>query len=206
MRRNAGNSISSLIMKSGGSFVATLFFFVLGISAGIFTELMMESVEKDSIIKYLDKYFHLTGFEDVTFTEIFFNSASNNLGLLLIVILAGITAIGFPAAFVVLTYKGMALGFSAALLIETMSFKGVALVFTSMIPQNLIIIPALLIASVAALNVAHYTISNRRFGIKKSLTECSGPYILLNVILSIVIVAGCFIESFISPILTQLII
>jgi len=206
MRRNTGNSISSLIMKSGSSFVATLFFFVLGISAGIFTELMMENVEKDNINKYLDKNFHLTGFDDVTFTEIFFNSAGNNLGLLLIVVLAGITAIGFPAALAVLTYKGMALGFSAALLIETMSFKGVVLVFTSIIPQNLILIPAFLIASIAALNLAFYTISNRRFGIKKSLAESSGPYILLNVILSIVIVAGCFIESFISPILTQLIV
>lgn len=206
MRRNAGNTVSSLIMESGASFVATLFFFILGISAGIFTELMMGSTEKQGILAYLDKYLLLSTFENVTFSDIFLSSAGNNLSLLMIIILSGFTAIGFPAALVAVTYKGMALGFSAALLIDTMSYKGVALVFTSMLPQNLIIIPTILIASIAALNVAFHTISNRRLGIKKSLAESSGPYILLNIVLILAILAGCIIESFVSPLLTQLIV
>ncbi len=120
--------------------------------------------------------------------------------------LSGITAIGFPAALATLVYKGMALGFSATLLIESMSFKGVAIVFTSMIPQNLIIIPAIVLAGVAALNVAFHTISNRRFGIKKSLAESSGSYVFINLVLAAAILGGCLIESFISPLLTRLIV
>lgn len=206
MRRNTGNNVSSFIMESGASFATTLFFFVLGISAGIFTELMMNNSEKEGIIDYLEKYLLLTNLKDVTFSEIFLNSAGNNLGLLGIIMISGLTAIGFPAALAALTYKGMALGFSAALLIDTMSYKGVAVIFTSMLPQNLIIIPAILLAGVAALNISSKTISNRRFGIRKSIAENSGPYMIINIFLSLAILAGCFIESFVSPILTQLIV
>lgn len=205
MKRNMIRA-SELVTSSGASFAAALFFFLLGISAGVFTELMLTSAEKEGIISYLDKYFLLTNPSDLAFSEIFMKSAGNNLGLLLIIILAGITAIGFPVVLAALIYKGMALGFSAALLIDSMAFKGVAIVFTSMIPQNLIIIPAVLLAGVAALNIAFHTISNRRFGIKKSLAESSGSYLFINVVLAAVILAGCFIESFLSPLLTRLIV
>lgn len=205
MKRNMMRA-SELITKSGASFAAALFFFLLGISAGVFTELMMSSAEKEGMISYLDKYFLLNSPNDLAFTEIFMKSAGNNLGLLLVMILSGFTAFGFPAALAALIYKGMALGFSAALLIDSMSFKGIAIVFTSMIPQNLIIIPAVIIAGVAALNLAFHTLSNRRFGIRKSLAESSSSYLFINAMIALAILIGCFIESFLSPLLTQLII
>jgi len=205
MKRNMIRA-SELIMSSGASFAAALFFFMLGISAGVFTELMMTSAEKEGMISYLDKYFLLNNPNDLAFSDIFMKSAGNNLGLLLVMLMSGITVFGFPVALAALIYKGMALGFSAALLIDSMSFKGVAIIFTSMVPQNLIIIPAVIIAGVAALNVAFHTISNRRFGIKKSLAESSGSYLFINAVLAAAILVGCFIESFLSPLLTQLII
>ena len=206
MKRNTVNKASDLIMSNGASFAAALFFFVLGLSAGIFTELMMTSADKESMLSYLDKYFFLSNPKDLAFVDIFMNSAGNNLGLLIIILLSGLTAIGFPVAMAALIYKGMALGFSAALLIDSMNFKGVAIVFTSMIPQNLLIIPAMILAGVAALNLAFHTIANRKFGIKKSLAESSGSYLFLNLLLGIAVLAGCFIESFLSPLLTRLII
>jgi len=166
----------------------------------------MFSAEKEGMIAYLDKYFFLSNPKDLAFTDIFMNSAGNNLGLLIIILLSGLTAIGFPIALAALVYKGMALGFSAALLIDSMNFKGVAIVFTSMIPQNLLIIPAMILAGVGALNIAFHTISNRRFGIKKSLAESSGSYLFLNLLFAVAILGGCLIESFLSPLLTRLIV
>ncbi len=206
MKRNIVNRASELMTSSGVSFAAALFFLILGISAGIFTEIMMTDAEKEEIILYLDKYFLLANPDELAFTEILMHSSGNNLGLLIIMLLSGLSAVGFPIALAAMVYKGMALGFSAALLIDSMSFKGIAIIFTSMIPQNLIIIPAFLIAAAAALNIAFFSIKNRRFGFKRSLSENAGPYLFLNTVLALVIMAGCFIESSLSPLLTQLII
>lgn len=206
MKRNIANRASELMMSSGVSFAVALFFLILGISAGIFTEIMMTGAEKEEIILYLDKYFLLANPDELAFTEILMHSSGNNMGLLIIMLLSGLSAVGFPIALAAMVYKGMALGFSATLLIDSMSYKGIAIIFTSMIPQNLIIIPAFLIAAAAALNIASFTIKNRRFGFKRSLSENVGPYLFLNTILALVIMAGCFIESSLSPLLTQLII
>ncbi|MDD4565398.1 MAG: stage II sporulation protein M [Eubacteriales bacterium] len=206
MKRNTINKASHFIMSSGVSFAVALFFFILGISAGVFTEIMMTSAEKEGFISYLDQYFLLADPNELAFMDIFLSSAGNNLGLLFIILISGLSAIGFPIVLVAMVYKGMALGFSAALLIDSMSFKGVAIVFTSMVPQNLILMPAIIIAVVAALNLASLTIKNRRFGFKKSLAENSGSYLFLNTALALFIIVGCFIESFISPLLTRLII
>lgn len=206
MKRNTVNKASYFIMSSGINYALALFFFIFGISAGVFTEIMMTSKEKAGFISYLDQYFLLADPNELAFMDIFMSSAGNNLGLLLIILISGLSAFGFPIVLVAMIYKGMALGFSTALLIDSMSFKGVAIVFTSMIPQNLILIPSIIIAGVAALNLATSTLKNRKFGFKKSLAENSGSYLVLNTALALFIIVGCFIESFISPLLTQLII
>lgn len=206
MKRNIVNKTSEFVMSSGASFAAALFFLVLGISAGIFTEIMMSGTEKEEIISYLDQYLLLANPNELTFVEILMHSAGNNLGLLFIMLLSGLSAVGFPVALAAIVYKGMALGFSAALLIDSMSFKGAAIILTSMVPQNLIIIPVFVIALVAALNTAFFTIKNRRFGFKKSLSKNVSPYLFLNSILALAIIAACFIESFFSPLLTRLIV
>ena len=206
MRRYSRQNLSGFLSASGASMAVALFFFMLGISIGIFTELMMENSEKASVISYLEKYFLLNNTKELSFSGIFFNSAANNLGLLLIIILSGLTAIGFPVALAALTYKGMALGFSAALLIDSMSYKGLALVFTSMVPQNLILIPSLIVAGIIALNMAFLIISNRSNGIKKNLMQNAGSYLFIAMILTMAVLGGCLIESFISPILTQLVV
>lgn len=203
--RQRMSSVSGLIQLKGAGFTAAFFFFILGISAGIFTELMMTVSEKQRMAAYLDQYFLLKNPSDLAFSEIFLKSAGNNLSLLFIMMLAGLTAIGFPAALAALTYKGMALGFSAALVIDSMSFKGVAVILTSMIPQNLIIIPAVLLAGTAALNLAFRTLASRRSGMKKSLAESAGSYALINAALAAAMLTGCLIESFLSPLLTRLI-
>lgn len=206
MKRYTLNRTSGLVTGSLGSFAVALFFFIAGISAGVFTELLMSNAEKETLISYLGKYLLLPNLKEVSFSHLFFSSVGNNLILLVIIALAGATAIGFPVTLITLAYKGMALGFSSALLIDSMSYKGLALVMASMLPQNLIFIPAILIGGIASLNVAFHLISQRKFGMKKGLAECAGPYLVLNIILILAILAGSFVESFISPLLTQLIV
>lgn len=205
MKRSVLNNTSDFILGSGKVFATSIFFFIIGISVGVFTELMMAQGEKDTAISYFNQYFLVENMTQNDYTDIFMRSAGSNLGLFLVIILSCLTAIGFPLAMAALTYKGAALGFSAAILIDNLSFKGVAYIFTSMIPQNLFLIPAFIVATVVSLNLAFYLISNRKFGLKKSLADCAGPYTYLNVLIALVILLGCIVESIICPFLTQLI-
>jgi len=137
--------------------------------------------------------------------ETFLHSLLNNLGLLLLIALLGLTIFGFPVAFAALAYKGMALGLSSVLILESMSLlKGSAAVFASLIPQNLLCIPAFVLAAAAAASLDMDILRHRKVGIKKALAQRAGDFLLLILFLGIVIAAGCCIESFISPFLLQL--
>lgn len=203
-RRRKYHGVATLAFQSAPTFLGTLFFFVLGISAGVFTELMMSAAEKESLLSFLNQQLFVPEWSRGDLPEIFIHSVGNNMGLLLIIVLSGVTAIGFPVALAAISYKGMALGFSSALLIESMAQKGFLLVLTTMVPPNLLLIPALLTACAASVNLAFRTLNHRRFGIKKSLAENADSYVFLNLMLAAVILAGCAAESFISPFVSRL--
>lgn len=203
-RRRSDHGAGTLAFQSAPTFLGTLFFFVLGISAGVFTELMMSAAEKESLFSFLKEQLFAPEWSRGDLPEIFIHSLGNNMGLLLIIILSGVTAIGFPAALAAVAYKGMALGFSSALLIDSMAQKGFFLILTAMLPPNILLIPALLVACAASVNLAFRTLNHRRSGMKKSLAENADSYVFLNLILAAVILAGCVAEAFISPFASRL--
>ena len=118
---------------------------------------------------------------------------------------------GFPISLLTLMYKGMSLGFSAGLLIDTMAFKGALVVLTSMAPQNLLILPAFIAAATAAQNYALMRYSARRaagagagtgrpHSIKKSPARLPSSYLFLYALLAVVIGLGCLIEGLLFPV------
>lgn len=204
MRRGSHITVSSLVNGSPGMFLALLFCFTAGLSAGVFIHLFLAAPEKTELSEYL--YTHLlTQGSFAPSAAAFLSSASGNLFFLLILFLAGASVIGFPAVFPALAARGLALGFSCALLLQSMQGQGAAVILLAVLPQNLFLLPAFLFAAVAALNGASYVFANRSRGIKKSLAQMAGPYGSLFVILAGITLLGCLVESFIAPALLQLI-
>lgn len=204
MKKGATAAISSILSQSPGTVLATLFFFLAGLSSGIFLELFLSPEEKLQMADYLTKNLLTPDLEGAMLPPVFLQSLGNNMGLLVLIFLLGISVIGFPAAFLAVAYKGMALGFSASLLMDSMAGKGAAIVLLSMVPQNLVLIPVLLTGATAAASLSGRIFAGRQKGIKKSLAQNTGPYFSLYIILCAAAFCGCLIEAFISPALLQL--
>lgn len=176
------------------------FIFLTGISTGVFLELTMSPEEKSGLAIYLQQYLAMDS-GTFQYPNPFFSSLAGNLLLLLIIFLAGLSVLGFPAAPVVLGYKGMALGFCTGLIAETLKSRGILVVLTSLLPQNLILIPAFILASSSALNYGILSLrSRKKSGIKKNLNEISGSYICLMIALAIAVIAACGIEAILYPV------
>ena len=130
----------SLAAGSRKTLLLSVFFFLTGISTGIFLELTMGAGEKSNIAGYLQQYLYMDQ-GAMEYPNPFFSSLSNNLFLLLIIFLSGLSALGFPVALAALTYKGMALGFCTGLIAETLKDQGLLVILTSLVPQNLFLLP-----------------------------------------------------------------
>jgi stage II sporulation protein M len=205
MKKYLSGNIIAFICEKFSILITVLFCFFAGISIGVFIETLLSTENKDSIQIFLDTHLFFEQLPGNDLTHVFLESAAINLTLLLIIALGGLTIIGFPAALLVLIYKGATLGFSAALLIETLDFKGLIMVFFTLVPQNLILIPIFLAATMASLSLAFSVLSNKPSNIKKSLTKHAGNYIAFFLLLSVFVLGGCLIESFICPFLQRLI-
>ncbi|NLP29644.1 MAG: hypothetical protein GX363_00785 [Clostridiales bacterium] len=204
MKRKSFANIFNNNIKDYSILLICIFFFILGLSIGIFGEILLSPEEKESLQSFIDLNLFSPQIADLP--HVFLASIIRNLGLLLIIAISGLTIIGFPAALLVLIYKGAALGFTASLFIDTLGTKGVVLILLSLVPQNIILIPVFLIAVVASLKIALSVLGNSPMDIKKGLRERASSFIALIFILSIFLVGGCLIESFISPFLQQLLI
>ena len=204
MKRKPSGMVTSLIYGNFPLLVVVVFCFLMGISLGAFTELLLSPEAKESMRSFLDFHLLLSGLTGKSLPDLFLVSAATNLGLLLVILLAGLTIIGFPAALLVLLYKGAALGFSAALLMDTLNARGVLLVLLTLLPPNLILVPALCGAAAASLRFSFDLLSQGPSQMKKNLSKRAGPFMIFQVIMAIAMLAGCFIEAFISPLLQQL--
>lgn len=204
MKRKSSGIVTSLIYGNFPLMVVVVFCFLLGISLGAFTELLLSSDAKESMRQFLDFHLLLSGLTGDLLSDLFLESAAANLSLFLIILLSGLTVVGFPAALLVLLYKGAALGFSAALLMDTFNAKGVLIVLLTLFPPNLILVPALCGAAVASLRLAFDLLSDSPLQLKKNLAQRAGSFMTFQAIMAILVLAGCFVESFISPLLQRL--
>lgn len=205
MKRVSNNYLYTLSQVGAASIgsrktlLLSVFFFLTGISTGIFLELTMSGSEKNSLSGYLQQYLSM-GHNTVDYPNPFFSSLSNNLLLLLIIFLAGLSALGFPIALGALTYKGMALGFCTGLIAETLKNQGIPVIITSLLPQNLILIPAFLLASASSVHYAVLSLKRSRQSLKKNPNTNSGSYLLSMVFFALLIGLACGIEAILYPI------
>lgn len=183
------------------AWLTAFFFLVCGISAGAFTELSLPSESRAQIGAYLMEQLFSESPEPSP-TAVLLQSAGNNLGLLFLIFLSGIVPLGFCAAYAVIAYKGAALGFCAALLLELLQLRGVLILLFTVLPPNLLILPALFLSVAAVINTSAAKRSRHR---KKSLSSEAGSYCACFFLPFLLISAAIVIEGLICPAVLQLI-
>lgn len=204
---------AALVFGSGRILLFSVCCFLTGISTGSFMALSMDMSDKQKLLQYMLDYFS-SGAQGIDHFALFFSSYGNNLVLLAIMLISGLSIFGFPIAFISLIYKGMTLGFSMCLILESLSMKGVLYIISKVLPQNLLLIPLFIVSASAAANYAVSVIKDLRsqnhtkIRSKNSLTERSSEkrschinprsYIYLNIIFLTVLAAACLIESLIA--------
>ncbi len=183
--------------------IIILFVILVGVSIGTFTEIMLSADAKASIRDYLN--YNLVDIEwaEGLLTHMFLKSIAINLGLFLIIMLSGLTVAGFPAALLALLYKGASLGFSSALLMDTLNLKGVLFVLLTLLPPNLIIVPALCGSAILSMRFALTLLSADAFLFKKEFRNRIGSFLIVQMLMAASIIGGCFLESFIFPLLQR---
>jgi len=108
----------------------------------------------------------------------------------------GLTVIGVPLILAVVFLRGYALGFTVGFLVQQKGGAGVIMSILSILPQNLVYIPLLIIWAVIAVNFSSYLIG-RHPGAALGKTLIN--YSLLLAVFLVLFTAGAFIAAYLSP-------
>ncbi|WP_237690645.1 stage II sporulation protein M [Paenibacillus caui] len=182
------------------AFVAVLL--LMGV---VFGALMVNALTLDQqqdISKYLGDFFLNLGTDTGDLKSSFWPIALLQLKWLGLIWLFGLSVIGLPGILILDFLKGVLIGFTVGCLVGQFSWKGLLFALVSVAPHNLIVIPVLLISSVAAVKFSLGIIRSRVLLHRQgNFTEPFLSYTGLIVSMSVVLLGAACFETWVSPVL-----
>jgi stage II sporulation protein M len=122
---------------------------------------------------------------------------------LFLIWLLGLSVIGLPLVLVLDFLKGVLIGFAVALLAQQLAWKGVFFFLMATAPQNALVIPALMIASVSAARFAYFVVRERLFRRKGQLLPPFLAHTAVTFLMLITLCVASLYEAFLSPLLLE---
>jgi stage II sporulation protein M len=181
-----------------------LVFFVGGVAAGAFTVDALTLTQREELVSYFQGFFNVLDNEPVPSAAVFRQSLTNNLQIVLLVWILGITVIGIPVILLLVGLKGFIIGFSVGFLAEEMGFKGLFFALIAILPQNILIVPCFITAGVLSIAFSITLIKRRKARHKKSLTSEFLVYSMNMAAILLVIIVGALVEGYITPVFMKM--
>ena len=180
----------------------TILSFTIGICAGAFTVNALDGIQAEELYAYLEDFFYIINGQNIEHGALFRLSLYNNIKMVLLLWLFGITVVGIPFILITIGIKGFGIGFTVGCLIKSFSFQGILFTFLGILPQNLIMIPCYIILAIVCINFSLSMLNNRknkRHGKHELRTEFLN-YCTIVVIILFVLIFGCIVEAYIVPV------
>ncbi|MGU8569135.1 stage II sporulation protein M [Clostridium perfringens] len=187
------------------TFLWVLLFFLVGIVLGSYTVYYMSDFNRVEITTYFNNFLEFLGGNSVAYTSILVDSIKSILPMVVIIVLLGYTAVGTPIILMMDLAKGYVIGFTFSLIVSMLGSKGVMLVLSGLMLQNLIFIPIIMLISVLAIR---HSVTKLKMGVSRDMVklDVSRAYLNFQGLLSLIIISGILIETYISPNLIRLVI
>lgn len=183
----------------------------MGIIFGAIVVNSLSFAQKEDLYFYLSKFF--SEMEDGSMTsaeELFRQSFLHNVKYLGLMWLLGISIIGLPLIFVLLFMKGVVVGFSVGFLVNQMGWSGFLLSFVSVLPQNIIIIPAFIfigaISASFSLTLIRKIFMRQTSSMQFQMIPFLSRYVIFLVVAIGIVTIAASIEAYLSPNLMEAVI
>jgi stage II sporulation protein M len=191
--------------KSIYLFVSVLF--LVGVVFGAVIVNTLDINKKGELLQYLHYFFQGLAQDDIADPSIAFqHSIGDYLKMLALMWILGLSVIGIPVMLVYLFFKGLVIGFTIGFLINQLSWKGFWFALAAVVPINIVVIPVLLVLSVAGIQFSITLIRNRFINSRGPIYPQFVRYSLLASTLTVCLLIVAATEAYISPSLMKYVI
>lgn len=197
--------ISYYFLKNISLFVFITIIFASGVIIGSFSINLVQDNDKYELGVYIETF--LKQFEartTLTKSSVVKQSILGNLKVVVLAYVLGLSVIGIPFLLLVIFIRGFVLGFTVGFFIDELLYKGMLLTLISVFPQNLIIVPCIIVSSVAAVSFSGALIKNRTSGRKSNLANRFFKFSAIILMMVFAVVLAALIEAYVTPFLIHL--
>jgi len=193
--RKKKNEIFSIIrddvLNNTKSYFIVFIIFVVGTFLGVM--FVNQTGDKSAIENYINTYIDETkSIQNGNYFGELQNDVKNNIGLVLLLWFAGTTIIGIPIVLGIILFRGFCLGYTIASCVYVLGrIKALTFIGITILLQNIIFIPAIMILGVSSIKLYKSIVKDRR-------KENIKPAIIKHTILSAIILIALIISSIIK--------
>ena len=179
-------------------FVSVLF--VMGI---VFGSLMVNALspgQKEEIARHVASFVQNVNQSGIPSDKTtFVQSFSLKIKWVALIWVLGLSMIGLPFILLLDFLKGVLIGFSVGYLVSMLSWKGMLFALVSVAPQNLVVIPALVICSVSAVSFSLHLIKNRLLQKRGTIYPQFIRYCTVTLCMAALLFGVSLFEAYVSP-------
>lgn len=193
------------IASNSKEYIIVTLLFIIGIFLGVLFVNNIKNDEFDSVQNYITTF--IQKFKEnpnIDSGELLKTSIIKNLMLALSLWFFGTTVIGIPIVFGILIYRGFCLGYTISTFISTIGIaKGLAFVFSNMLLQTVIFIPAILAISVSGFKLYKSIVKDKR---KENVKIEIIRHTIFSALMTILLCLSSVVEVFVSNNLLKIIV
>lgn len=195
--RNIKKVIEEHITRNIKIYFILIIIFLLGLIIGIIAVNNSSQEQETEITNYINAFItELKNGSKLDYFKLLKSSFGNNLFLVIILWFMSTAVIGIPIVYVMVGYKGFCMGYTISSVVMTLgTSKGIVFVLSSMLIQNIILIPCMLAVVVSGINLYKSIIKDRR---KENIKLEIIRHTVFCVIILVIMAIGSLIETYIS--------
>lgn len=174
----------------------------MGVICGAIIVNSLSFTQKEDLLYYISKFFgQVADGEIATSHQILIGSISHNIKYIGMIWVLGVSIIGLPLILLLLFLKGTVIGFTVGFLVNAMGWEGFRIAVVSILPQNIILVPLIIIITTLSLALSINIIRRVFFKeIRQPLKPILFRYIGALVLCIVFITGAGAIEAYFSPV------
>ncbi|HHX02210.1 MAG TPA: stage II sporulation protein M [Firmicutes bacterium] len=183
------------------------FLFLLGVAFGSIAVRTLSQTQASDLRAYLDQFFASFPQELATTNRqavAWRGVVDNIIKISGLVWVLGMTIIGVPLIFGIVFVRGFVLGFTVGFIISEMKLDGIVVATASLLPHNILLVPALILASTTAISFAVAAVQTLMGTAKNNIINQFMATTIIIAAASGLLALASLVEMYITPVLMQL--
>jgi stage II sporulation protein M len=204
VRSKLGQTLQQNVRENSSLYLFIIVLFIMGVGFGAVVVNSLGLTQKQELFMYVSQFFHELKNDNITDPlRSFQSSLGHYLKYVGFMWILGLSIIGLPLILVMVFLKGVVVGFTVGFLVNQLQWKGLYFAVVSVLPQNLLVIPAVIIVATAGVSFSLHLVQSRFLKRGGALYPRFLVYSALILIMGGVMTAAAAFEAFISPALMK---